>query len=408
MQTPESNGQLAAVLDVIEEINTLKDVDAVLDKILLATRQVTGADAGSIFLVRDGRLAFSYVHNDTLFGRGVTPHIYDSFTLPIDDRSVVGHAAASGKTLAIDDAYEIPEEAPYAFNRSFDIRSGYRTRSILAQPLRTYPDKTIGVLQLINATDGSGRIRPFTEDDRRYAALLANNASVAVERGVMTREIILRMMKMAEMRDPSETGPHVQRVGGYSAELYHKIMLDRGMDEKDIRRTKGLIRLAAMLHDIGKVGISDMILKKPGRLTPEEFACIKWHTVYGARLFDNATSELDELCAEIALGHHEKWDGTGYPGELPPDLSDQGRLGMRPLKGEEIPLSARITALADVFDALASRRSYKEAFPEEKVLRIIREGRGSHFDPEVVDAFFSIYSIIRAIQLKFRDAETQS
>ena len=129
---------------------------------------------------------------------------------------------------------------------------------------------------------------------------------------------------------------------------------------------------------------------------------MRWHTVYGAALFAHATSDLDAMSAEIALNHHERWDGGGYPGSLCDNLAEADELCRKPKQGEDIPLFARITALADVFDALSSKRTYKPAFDEGRVFDIIREQRGRHFDPEVVDVFFAIIDVIRAIQHKYQ------
>lgn len=391
------------ILKAIEELGALKDIDAILDRVLDEARAMTGADAGSIYLVEEGALRFSYVHNDTLFtGPDASKHLYTDEIVPIDERSIVGYAAMTGRTLAIPDVYALSGDEPYSFNRKFDEESGYRTTSMLTMPLATFEGRVVGVMQLINAKDERGRARPFTERHIHYAPLFANSASVTIERGMMTRESMLRMMKMAKMRDPAETGEHVQRVGAYSAEIYQQWARRRGLDEMEIRRWKDMLRLAAMLHDVGKVGISDMILKKPGRFEPHEAAIMKWHTVYGAALFANANSELDILCRQVAQGHHERWDGKGYPGLLTDDLSQARKLCTTPLAGEDIPLGARITALADVYDALISPRVYKPAWPAEKVLEEIARGRGAQFDPEVVDAFFDIQDTIRAIRKKYQ------
>jgi len=391
------------ILKVIEELNTLKDVDSILDKVLGEARAMTHCDAGSIFLVEGENLRFWYVHNDTLFtGTNASKHLYTDFTVPINEQSIVGYAAMAGTTIDIPDAYKLSGNEPYSFNKSFDEETGYRTGSMLTIPLRTFSGKIVGVMQLINAHDTCGRVHPFTADDIQYAPLFANSASVTIERGMMTREIMLRMMKMAEMRDPNETGAHVQRVGAYTAEIYQQWAHRRGLDEFVIKRKKDTLRLAAMLHDVGKVGISDVILKKPGRFEPHEAAIMKWHSVYGAALFANTTSELDQLCKEIALGHHERWDGKGYPGRLPEDLGQVRELCVEEIAGEDIPLAARITALADVYDALISSRVYKAAWPEDKVLEEILRCRGTQFDPEVVDAFMDIQDVIRAIRHKYQ------
>jgi response regulator RpfG family c-di-GMP phosphodiesterase len=235
--------------------------------------------------------------------------------------------------------------------------------------------------------------------------LFCNNAAVAIERGIMNRELILRMMQMAELRDPSETGAHVQRVGAYCAEIYGTWAARRKHRANDIKRARDNLRLAAMLHDVGKVGISDNILKKPAKLTNEEYDTMKWHTIYGARLFRNQTSELDRMSMEIALYHHEKWEGRGYP-SVPIDQvwNESPDMGGAPINGEAIPLSARICAVADVFDALTSPRSYKDPFPDEKCLGILESDAGTHFDPEVVEIFIEIFDVIKAIRDKWKES----
>ncbi|MDX9999672.1 MAG: HD domain-containing protein [Polyangia bacterium] len=400
----EHRNMASEILSFIEELNHLQHVDTILDRILLKARQLTHADAGSIFLMEDGDLRFSYVHNDTLYKADApTAATYADFRVPIDESSIVGFAAKTRRTLAIDDAYALVPDRPYQFNPSYDEKMGYRTTSILTIPLVTMSDKLVGVMQIINAKDDRGQSVPFSSESQAYLPLLANNAAVAIERGIMNRELVLRMMKMAELRDPTETGAHVQRVGTYSAEIYRRWAMSRGVEHKELARTADHLRLAAMLHDVGKVGISDFILKKPGRLTDEEFSTMKWHTVFGARLFVNPTSVLDEMCYDISLGHHEKWAAPGYPGQVKNILSDEARMG-EPILGEAIPLSARIVALADVYDALSSRRSYKDPWPEERVLGEIRKDSGTHFDPSVVEAFLQIHEVILAIRARYREA----
>jgi HD-GYP domain-containing protein (c-di-GMP phosphodiesterase class II) len=394
------------ILKLSEELNEHQGLDAVLDRILHEAQDLSSADAGTIYLREGGTLKFSYVHNRTLMKPGeVNKEIYSNLTTPVNEESIVGYVAHHGETLNIDDAYQLPPGAPYRFNPSFDEKSGYRTGSIFTMPIKTSQGRVVGVLQLINAKNEKGETVPFSRETLTYLPLFANNASIAIERTTMTKELILRMMKTAELRDPSETGPHVQRVGAYSAEIYHALALKKGIPEADRKRFKDLIRVAAMLHDVGKVGIPDSILKKPAKLNEEEFDIMRFHTVFGARLFVNSTSDLDAMSGEIALNHHEKWGGGGYPGRIA-DLHCQAELGERK-KGEEIPLAARITALADVFDALCSRRSYKKEWSDDKILEVVREESGKHFDPEVVDAFLSIFDVITAIREKFTEGKSQ-
>ena len=391
------------ILKITDEVNQLKDVDTILDKILQESRSFSGADAGSIFLVDNDRLIFSYVQNDTLFKtEAANAALYQNFGIPISEQSIVGYVAKTRQSLAIDDAYELDPTLPFSFNKSFDEKSGFRTTSMLTIPLIAQESRLVGVMQLINAKNESGKVVPFSDEARTYIPLFCNNASVAIERGLMNRELILRMMQMAELRDPAETGAHVQRVGAYCAEIYGTWAARRGHSAKEIKNTRDNLRLAAMLHDVGKVGISDAILKKPAKLTDEEYDIMKWHTVYGARLFKNQTSELDRMSMEIALCHHEKWAGRGYP-SIPLDQvwAKEPDLGGAPMNGEGIPLSARICAVADVYDALASPRSYKDPFPDEKCLGILEKDAGTHFDPEVVEIFLEIFDVIKAIRDKW-------
>jgi HD-GYP domain-containing protein (c-di-GMP phosphodiesterase class II) len=169
--------------------------------------------------------------------------------------------------------------------------------------------------------------------------------------------------------------------------------------------------MAAMLHDVGKVAISDLILKKADRLSDEEFALMKSHTYLGARLFRNMQSDFEETAAQVALTHHEKWDGTGYPGHVDPFSTETpsgpeaaGRRAL-PKKGEEIPLYGRIVSVADVYDALSSRRSYKDAWDEGRVLEEMRRLSGKSFDPDVIDAFFDCLDTLKAIAKRYPDVD---
>jgi HD-GYP domain-containing protein (c-di-GMP phosphodiesterase class II) len=393
----------AQILRRIDELNHLNDIDTILDKILYDARRLSHADAGSIFIREGENLRFGYVHNDTLFsGKGAGEALYADFSVPMNDRSIVGYAALTKETVVIDDAYRISSERPFSFNPEYDRKSGYVTRSMLTIPLLTFHGRLVGVMQLINAADKEGRIMPFSDEARRMVPLFANNAAVAVDRGIMNREMILRMVRMAELRDPTETGPHVQRVGAYSAEIYQQWAEKNSVDPQKIKWEKDLIRLAAMLHDVGKVGIPDRILKKPAKLSDSEYDVMKQHTVLGGRLFIGRTSQLDAMSMDIALGHHEKWNGGGYPGQIDDLMAPEIRMGL-PKISDEIPLTARIVALADVYDALSSPRCYKRAWDEDRVFETIQSEAGRHFDPELVAVFFELLPVIKAIGNRFPD-----
>jgi len=400
----EGAERIKLLLQITENLNHNKDLDSLLDNILYEARKFTNADAGTIFLVEGDKLKFSYFQNDTLAKRenSINKFIYTVFEIPIDEKSIAGYVALSGKPLIIDDVYKINDKVPYSFNSYFDQIFNYKTVSTLTVPLITSRQNVVGVMQIINSMDKKGNIKPFNEEDQMFVSFFANNASVAIERAKMTREIVLRMIKMAELRDPKETGNHVNRVASYSIEIYDRWAKKKGIPLKEIKKFKDNLRIAAMLHDVGKVAISDTILKKKGKLTEKEREIIKLHTVYGARLFENSVSDMDILSREVALNHHEKWDGTGYMGHIDNIFSDNLKPG-KGKKGEEIPLSARIVALSDVYDALISDRVYKEKWEERSVLEYISEQKGKHFDPEIVDSFFEIYDVIKAIRKKYSD-----
>lgn len=187
-------------------------------------------------------------------------------------------------------------------------------------------------------------------------------------------ETIHRLSVASEYKDVG-TGRHIQRMSMYSAALARQI----GLDE----RTTELILYAAPMHDLGKIGIPDRILLKPGRLDASEWAIMKMHPVIGAEILSGSAAEIIQYGETIARYHHEKWDGSGYPYGL---------------KGEAIPLICRIVAVADVFDALISERPYKHAYPIEKALSIIQEGKGIHFDPQIGDALLVILDELLAIK----------
>ncbi len=196
-------------------------------------------------------------------------------------------------------------------------------------------------------------------------------------------DTIYRLSIAAEYKD-EDTGAHIKRMSLYSAAVARSMGLGAGAVED--------ILYAAPLHDLGKIGIPDSILIKPGKLNPLEWEIMRHHAFIGAQILKDSDAEVIKLGEIIALSHHEKWDGSGYPNGL---------------RGDAINIAGRITAIADVFDALTSRRPYKEPFSIERSFSIIREGRGSHFDPAVVDAFFAIQDELLAIKDKYSSTAPQ-
>ncbi len=403
--------KVSKIMKLGVELTEVKDVDVLLERILREARTLVNADAGSIYVKEGDKLKFSYSQNETLQKR--LPRgkklIYSTFEVPINNRTISGYVANTGESLNIPDAYKLLSGLPYSFNKSYDERSGYRTQSMLTFPLKTNRGDTIGVLQLINAQNASGKVAPFAKKDEPVIMHFANMAAVAIERAQMTRTMILRTIKMAELRDPKETGAHVNRVAAYAVVIYESWAGKRDTSHEMLDKNRDILRMAAMLHDVGKVAIADAILKKPARLDDAEREIMKQHTILGAKLFSERYSDFDEAAALVALNHHEKWDGTGYPGHVNPfdgkvvpgcENSDGTP---RPKKGEEIPIFGRIVALADVYDALNSRRAYKERWDETQIFDELKATSGTHFDPELVDTFFSSLDAIHNIADRYPD-----
>jgi putative two-component system response regulator len=276
---------------------------------------------------------------------------------------------------------------------------------LLARIKKTHPDMAFIMLTGIDDHETAVRtldlgafgyvIKPFETNEllinivnslrRRELEMERNQYENRLEQEVRARtaeiratqeQITLRLVTASGYRD-EETGAHIRRMGEYAAILAQATGLEAEAVEE--------IRLAAPMHDIGKIGVADAILKKPGKLTAEEFNQIKEHTTIGASILEGSQIVLLNLARDIALHHHEKWNGSGYP------------LG---LHGENIPLCARIVAICDVYDALVSDRVYRPALPEDKALAIMKEGRGTHFDPQILDLFLNQLPQIHSIREK--------
>jgi len=220
--------------------------------------------------------------------------------------------------------------------------------------------------------------------------LFLTNFTFAFDRLFMNRkmmtgmkQIIMMLGELIEYRD-GETGSHVKRV----SEMVHLLAKNAGISEEICED----LSIASIVHDIGKIAIDDAILKKPGKLSPEEFEIVKTHTTTGYSILKGSSLSTIRTAAEIALNHHEKWAGGGYP---------------HGISGDEIPWSARLTALMDVFDALANKRYYKEAWPEEQVFDLIQKERGVSFDPELVDLLIANRDGVLKIQRQYPDEQTK-
>jgi putative nucleotidyltransferase with HDIG domain len=292
-----------------------------------------------------------------------------SDSVALDTRSLAGYVGLTGRLLNIRDAYHLPASRPYRFDPRFDEQNHYRTISVIVVPMKDIDGQLIGVLQLINARKG-GRIVPFGREAEKLVSSLASQAAVAIKNALLAQDLmdaqldtIFRLSVAAEYKDKA-TALHLRRMSRYTAVIAEEL----GLSPADV----DLVSTAALLHDIGKIGVPDSILMKSGQLSADEMHAMQEHTTLGSRILANATAPLLRVSEIIALTHHEKWDGTGYP---------------RGLKQDEIPLEGRIVAVADVFDALTSERCYKDAFPLDLAVQTIEADSGRHFDPRVVRAF---------------------
>jgi len=249
------------------------------------------------------------------------------------------------------------------------------------------PSGHAGTDELLFVLVGVGSLPGLERDLMRVyfssVTLAYANASLTREIIESQREMIRTLSELVETRS-LETANHVLRVG----EMARMLALHAGVDEE----TASVFRLAAPMHDVGKVGIPDHILNKPGKLTPGEFSVMRGHAALGHGILCKSEQRIMRVAARIALQHHERWDGSGYP---------------RGLRGEEISLEGRITAIVDVFDALTSRRVYREARPADEVFGTMREGRGSQFDPDLLDVFLAHSDEFAAVVRDYPDQSTE-
>ncbi len=289
-------------------------------------------------------------------------HGLDRISIPLGS-GIAGKAAENDEVIIINDAYSDPR-----FDKTVDMQTGYRTRNMIAIPYHDPEGNVIGVFQAINKMTEEGK---FTEEDVRRLMLAATYTGKELSTVLMQqeiehtqKEIIFTMAEAGEMRS-KETGYHVKRVAEYS----YILAIGSGMNEKEAE----LLKMASPMHDIGKVAIPDAILLKPGKLTDEEWEVMRSHAVMGYNILRHSERKILKAAATVALTHHEKWNGKGYPYGL---------------SGENIHIFGRITAIADVFDALGSDRVYKKAWEMERILNLLREESGEHFDPALVKVFF--------------------
>lgn len=309
-------------------------------------------------------------------------HGMDRVVIP-SRAGIAGCVATSGEPLIINDPYHDSR-----FDKDVDKRTGYHTRNILALPIRDGEGKIIGVYQAINKMPDPGK---FSSQDQERLLLAASYTGQALDAALRReeieatqREVILTLAEACEVRS-KETGQHVRRVAEYSYLFASKYGLSENESE--------LVKLAAPLHDVGKIAIPDSILQKPGKLADEEWTIMKTHSALGYEILKHTDLVRIKSAATIAHEHHEKWDGEGYP---------------RGLKGKDIHIYGRITALADVFDALGCPRVYKPAWDMERIVSLFKAERGHQFDPDLVDVFLANLDGLVHIKEVYKDEPSHS
>ena len=368
-------------------LSSERDLDKLLALILQEARDFTHAEGGTLYCVEGDKLRFMATQNDALDrhgeGKDYASHEVGQ-CLPLTSESMAGYVGLTGEVINLEDVYLIPPDRPYKFNPAFDNRHDYRTQSMLMVPMKDVEGHILGVLQLINALDAGGHVGPFDPRWEDLVMSLASQAAVAIRNVRLIEELkaaytdtILRLSVAAEYKD-RETANHIRRVAHYSAVIADEL----GFEPERVE----MIRSAAPMHDVGKIGIPEAILQKPGKLTADEFGEMMNHTILGARLFDGAEAPLLKTSATVALTHHERYDGSGYP---------------HGLRGSQIPIEGQIIALADVFDALSSDRCYKPAYPIEQCVEIIQKDCSHHFHPDVIRAFTNRLDDVLAIRQRY-------
>jgi len=367
VQSLNANQLIEVLFIYLTEVSALKEYDEILAVLADMGRVLTNADRCSVWMVSEDKKTLW-----TKVSQGIEP-----IEISIE-KGIVGASVLNKEKIIIDDVYNDPR-----FDSSIDKATGYTTKSMLVIPMFDIEDEVIGVFQAINH---KGTIEVFEKRDMErlmlassYAVETLISARLSQEIEDTQREVVFTMGAIGESRS-KETGNHVKRVAEYSELL----AIGYGLDKEEV----ALLKQASPMHDIGKVAIPDAILNKPGRFTSEERKIMDTHAELGHSMTASSDRPLLKAASIIAYEHHEKWDGTGYP---------------RGLKGEEIHIYGRITAVADVFDALGSDRVYKKAWDDERILNLFREEKGKHFEPKLVDIFFEKLSEIYKIRDSFKD-----
>ena len=358
---------MALIFKYITKISSTRSHKNVLIVLADMGRAITSADRCTVWVVSDDkkRLWTQVAHG------------MDAIEIDINS-GIVGSAVSSRERIMINDVYH-----DYRFNPEVDKKTGYRTKSMMVVPMYNKDDEIIGAFQAINRL---GDEEVFDKRDMERLMLSSTYAAETLESARLVREIedtqkevVFTMGAIGKSRS-KETGNHVKRVAEYSKIL----ALAYGLSEEQAQ----LLKDASPMHDIGKVAIPDSVLNKPGRFDAEERAVMDTHAKLGYDMIRHSDRPLLKAASIVAYEHHEKWDGSGYP---------------RKLSGEDIHIFGRITAIADVFDALGSDRVYKKAWDDEKIFNLFEEERAKHFDPKLTDLFFENLDKFLEVRNEFKD-----
>ena len=365
--TASSEELVKTIFSYVSRIATEKDIDQLL--ILLADmgRDLISADRCTVWLLNH--------KTQELWSK--VAHGVDRIVIPCS-AGIAGCVATTGDSLIINDPYN-----DNRFDKEIDKRTGYHTRNILGLPIHDGEGKIIGVFQAINKVPEP---QSFSKQDLEHLLLAATYTGRALDAAMLQeeieatqREIIFTLAETGELRS-KETGYHVKRV----AEFCRLFAVKYGLSDDETE----LLRLSSPMHDIGKIAIPDSILLKPGKLTADEWVVMQSHTTLGYEMLKHSERRLLKAAAIIANEHHEKWNGKGYP---------------KGTRKEDIHIFGRITAMSDVFDALANTRVYKPAWELDRILDLFKEEKGEQFDPDLVKVFLDNIDEFVTIKETYKD-----
>lgn len=347
--------QLKTHIELASLINSSLDSKEIIQKAVKAAKEILDIEAASVLLIdkTTGELYFDVATGEK--GQKLTRVRLKK------GAGIAGWVAYNGKPLIVNDV-----SSDERFFSAADKVSGFKTRNIICVPLKI-KSRIIGVLEGINKIKGG-----FSNSDLKLIKTLSNYIAISIENASLYKELkdtfyntVEILAQVIELRDPY-TGGHTKRVVDYSLGIGRYL----GLPENELEDLK----LAAILHDIGKIGVKDSVLLKPGRLDNAEFELMKNHTLFGTKLIKNI-SQLKKVVPGIEL-HHEKYDGSGYP---------------HGLKGEKIPVVARIISVADAFDSMVTNRPYRKKGSKESAFKELKRCTGTQFDPVIVEAFMHVF-----------------